>query len=89
MGTKKKWDLTSKDSCARAAEWIREESDALLVLVVRPEDMSFSVHTSIAVNDAIDVVVNELPALRQGLTEQRAQAKGKAAGIPRSGEATR
>ena len=39
----KGWDLTSLNSLKSAAEWIRSGSGALLVLVVRADDVAFAV----------------------------------------------
>lgn len=38
MAEKKKWDLTSLNSLAAAAEWLRKGSGAQVVLVIRKDD---------------------------------------------------
>ncbi len=74
---KQGWDLTSVNSLAGAAKWIRKGSNALLVLVVRPNDVAFDVDPALAPMDAINTVRNELPELLQQLIDQRAKGKGK------------
>jgi hypothetical protein len=95
VGEKKKWDLTSIHSLASAADWIRKQSDGLVVLVIRPEDFAFSVDPAVSPGDAIALVKEELGDVLAELMARRRQeseAAGKGpvlCGWPRSGEATR
>jgi hypothetical protein len=70
-----KWDLTSKNSLDACAEWVRSGSDALLVLVVRPNDFSFAVHKEIAPHDAADMVESMLQDLALQLASERNAAR--------------
>lgn len=85
MSKGKPWDLTSTRSLSAAARWIRKGSDALLVLVIRPDDVAFDADPRLAPMDAINTVRDELPSLLQHLiherakrTESRGGAKGEA-----------
>jgi hypothetical protein len=68
----KGWDLTSLHSLEGAAEWIRKNSGALLVLVVRAEDVALAVDKEVAGGDARDMV-----------EEVRARVKAKQLGAMR------
>jgi hypothetical protein len=80
MSKGKGWDLTSLHSLEGAAEWIRKNSDALLVLVVRREDIAFAVHEDVRPFEAIQMVELVLPATQAQLEERREEARLKAAG---------
>jgi hypothetical protein len=78
MADKRQWDLTSTHSLEGAAEWIRKQSGALLVLVVRAEDVAFAVDSSIRLLDAVTMVEVAMPELEKSVTEQRARkARGE------------
>lgn len=70
--SKPKWD----HSLEGAAQWIRKRSDALLVLVIRPNDVAFAVDPRLAPVDAIAAVCEEMPGLLQHLI-QRGAGKGE------------
>lgn len=72
MAEKKQWDLTSAHSLTGATEWVRKRADALLVLVIRPGDVVFSVDPDLSAMNAVDLIENALPALLEQLVEQRA-----------------
>lgn len=74
-----KWDITSLHSLEGAAEWIRKGSGALLVLVVRAEDVAFAVDPMIAPKDAGDMVEVAMQGVPLRLEMQRAAAKDLAA----------
>jgi len=67
------WDLTSKRSLDSCAEWVRKGSGAILVLVIRGEDMSFAVDGRLRPLDAITMVELVLPELETQLAEERAR----------------
>lgn len=81
--SKQKWDLTSTHSLEGAAGWIRKRSGALLVLVIRPNDVAFDVDPNLAPVDAIATVREEMPGLLQHLMAQR--QKRKSAGAQQGG----
>jgi hypothetical protein len=72
-----KWDLTSLHSLEGAAEWIRKGSGALLVLVVRAEDVAFAVDKEVAPADARDMVEIVMPGAMARLEEVRLEAKAR------------
>jgi hypothetical protein len=75
---KRGWDLTSKRSMDAAAEWMRKNADALLVLVVRPEDFAFAVDGQIAPSAAADMVSSILDPMREQLAAERETARAAA-----------
>jgi hypothetical protein len=80
----KGWDLTSRNSCNAGAEWFRKQSGALLVLVVRAEDVAFALDGEIKPEDALGMVEAAMPeivtAARTERLEARARAKATKAG---------
>lgn len=52
MSKGKAWDLSSLHSLQGAAEWIRKNAGAQVVLVVRAGDVAFAVDGQIAPKDA-------------------------------------
>ena len=77
MAKGKGWDLTSLHSAEAAAEWIRKGAGALLVLVVRPEDIAFAVDPEIAPAAARDMVEWVLPQGQEQLEAKRLARKVK------------
>lgn len=78
MSKGKGWDLASLHSLQGAAEWIRKNSGAQLVIVVRPTDVAFAVDSQIAPNDARLLVETELAAVVEHLVQQRIVARDRA-----------
>jgi hypothetical protein len=74
---KGKWDLTSTHSLAAAAEWLRERSDALVVLVIRPKDGALAVDPLIDVIDVKDRVWEDVPKLLGELRRIRDEERTK------------
>ena len=60
------------------AEWLRDKSDAICVLVIRPHDSSFAVDPRCKAEDAEQLVLQYLPRLASGVDFAR-QEKKKAA----------
>lgn len=73
MSKGKGWDLTSLRSLESASEWIRKGSGALLVLVVRAEDIAFAVDGQIAPKDARDMVEYVMPNVQEQLEQARVE----------------
>ena len=78
MGKGKGWDLTSTHSLEGAAEWIRKNAGAQLVLVVRPGDVAFAVDPGISPRDAKGLVEAELDLVVEHLVQQRMAARDRA-----------
>lgn len=78
MSKSKGWDLTSLHSLEGAAEWIRKNAGAQLVLVIRPGDVAFAVDAQIAPRDARALVETELDAVVEHLLQQRMIARDRA-----------
>ena len=75
MSKTKGWDLTSLHSLEGAAEWIRKNSGALLVLVVRAEDVAFAVDLDVAPKAAVDMVGLVMPDAMHRLEQKRIAAR--------------
>lgn len=54
----------------RTAHRLRAESDALIVLVIRADDVAFSVDPAVSPRDAGETIEREIPSLVQHLSEQ-------------------
>jgi hypothetical protein len=74
----KGWDLTSTHSLEGAVEWIRKGSGALLVLVVRAEDVAFAVDGKVSPSDAVAMVEVVMPGAMARLDEMRKETKARA-----------
>lgn len=75
----RKWDLTSTHSLEAAAEWLRERSDALIVVVIRPGDGALAADPLIDVLDVHDRLWDgDLPKLLGRLRDIRAEGRAKA-----------
>jgi hypothetical protein len=79
----KGWDLTSLRSLDAAAEWIRSNAGACLVLVVRANaeaetsDIAFAVDPAIAPKDAVTMVEVAMPEMQDRLVAIREAARCK------------
>jgi len=74
----KGWDLTSLHSLEGATEWIRKNAGALLVLVVRAEDVAFAVDGEVSPSDAVAMVEVVMPGAMARLDEMRKEKKARA-----------
>ena len=77
MAQGQKWDLTTSSGMSSAAAWLRKSGDAVVVVVIRAEDVAFSVDPRVAPRDAIELLKQELPALMEHLQSDRAKKKGQ------------
>ena len=71
------WDLTSTHSLEAAANWLREKSDALIVVVIRPQDGVLAVDQLISVLDVHDRLWEGMPKLLEGLKDYRDAERAK------------
>jgi hypothetical protein len=76
MSERTAWDLTSANSLAGAARWVRKQSGALLVLVIRRRDAAIATEPGMAPMKAIDLIRNELPQLLEYLIKQQGVRTG-------------
>jgi hypothetical protein len=75
-GDHKGWDLASVHSLEAAAKWIRKNSGAQLVLVIRPRDAVVAIEPGMQPMQAITTVRNELPALLDFLIKRNGARGG-------------
>jgi hypothetical protein len=71
----REWDLTSESAIQAAAEWIRKKSGALLVCVVRVDDLAISADSALAPRDSENLLEDRMPALHARLQEERTKAR--------------
>jgi hypothetical protein len=71
-------DWTKTGTVVAFAEWIRKDSDALLVMVVRRDDSVLAADPKMPVADVYRLVEEYIPALAADLEKSRAE-KRKAA----------
>lgn len=63
--------LPDTAALTRMATRLRTESEALLVLVIRVDDVAFSVDPGVAPRDAGNTIWNEMPAFIAHLEQDR------------------
>jgi hypothetical protein len=63
--------LPNTAALMRQATRLRIESEALLVVVIRVDDVAFSVDPGVSPKDAGETIKAELPAIIQHLAESR------------------
>ncbi len=72
------WDLKSTHSLEAHAEWIRSNTDALIVLIIRPQDAVLSVDDLIDVIDVHDRIwEKDFPRLLESLVRIRDEKRAK------------
>jgi hypothetical protein len=75
-------DWTKTGTVVAYAEWLREKSGALAVVVVRRDDAALAADLTIKVADVGERIMDDLPALVLDLPKARAE-KRKAARLER------
>lgn len=73
------WEKTG--SIVAYADWLRKESGALAVIVMRAEDGALSVDGDIAAKDVQDMMLSHLQPLVEDLKRARAEDRGKGARV--------
>lgn len=77
--SKAKWDLTSTHSLEAYGEYVRKAADALIVVIIRPEDAVLAVDPLIDVMDVHDRLwEKDMPKLLGSLRRSRDEVRGKA-----------
>ena len=67
-------DWTKTGTICGYAEYLRKQSDAICVLVIRPSDAAFAIDPRCKVADAGELVIESLPDLLIRATEDRKNA---------------
>jgi hypothetical protein len=70
------WDLTSNNALQAAAKWLLEKSGALLVIVIRVDDLAIAADPGCAPREAQNLIEDRMPELHAWLTEERTKALG-------------
>jgi hypothetical protein len=63
--------LPNTSALMRMADRLRAESEALLVLVIRVDDVAFSVDPEVSPRDAANTIQSEMPGFIAHLEESR------------------
>lgn len=72
---RKPLDWTKTGTVAAMSDWLRESSDAICVLVIRPHDSVFSVDPKCKPEDARDLVEMYVPRLAGRVEADRREKK--------------
>lgn len=75
MSDRKPLDWSKTGTCAAMAKWLRESSDAICVLVIRPNDSVFSVDPKCKAEDAQQLVTDYIPRLAERVDLARQEKK--------------
>lgn len=78
MAEKRAWDLTTTNALQAAATWLLRKSGALLVCVVRVDDLAIAGDPKLAPRDVLTVLDDRLVMLHERLQESRREALAKA-----------
>jgi hypothetical protein len=73
--SRKPLDWTRTGTVAAMSDWLRESSDAICVLVIRPDDSVFSVDPQCKPEDAEEKVKEYLPWLASKVEATRREKK--------------
>ena len=68
-------DWTRTGTIAAYAEWLRDKSDAICVLVIRPHDSVFAVDAHCKPADAEQLVKDYIPRLAEQVEQARSEKK--------------
>lgn len=75
---KREWDLTSVNALQAAAAWMLKKAGALLVVVVRVDDLAISADPQLAPRDSLHLLEDRMPELHSVLQREREEARAKA-----------
>lgn len=75
MMANRDWDLTSTNSLQAACALLLRKSGALLVVIVRPDDMAISAHAFLAPKDSTALIEDRMPELHERLQSERVKAR--------------
>ena len=73
----REWDLTSTSSLQGSAEWLRKKSGALLVVVIRVDDLAIAADPACAPRESENLLLDRAPELHARLEELRREALAK------------
>jgi len=72
----REWDLTSNNALQAAAKWLLEKSGALLVVIIRVDDLAIAADLGCAPRESQNLIDDRMPELHARLTEERSKAQG-------------
>jgi hypothetical protein len=72
---KRELDLSGNHALQSMTEWLRKKSGALLVCVVRVDDLAISADPQLAPRDSQNLLEDRMPALHDRLQEERKKAR--------------
>ena len=69
------WDLTSNNALQAAAKWLLEKSGALLVVIIRVDDLAIAADPGCAPRESQNLIEDRLPELHERLERERVAAR--------------
>jgi hypothetical protein len=72
----REWDLTSNNALQSAAKWLLEKSGALLVVIIRVDDLAIAADRGCAPRESQNLIEDRMEELHARLTEERTKAQG-------------
>jgi hypothetical protein len=72
---KREWELKTAKDIAEALEWVRRRSKgrALVILAIGVNSIAYAKDSNVTPADAVQLVADQLPSLRDGLSRIDAQ----------------
>ena len=74
----KDWDLASSNALQAAAVWLLKKAGALLVVIVRIDDLAIAADPQLAPRDSQNLLEDRMPDLHERLEAERQEARAKA-----------
>lgn len=72
------WDLTSTSALQSAATWLLKKAGAMLVVIVRVDDLAISADPQLAPRDSAHLLEDRMPEIHSILQAEREEARAKA-----------
>jgi hypothetical protein len=69
------WDLTSNNALQAAAKWLLEKSGALLVVIVRVDDLAIAADPGCAPRESQNLIEDRMTELHERLERERQAAR--------------
>lgn len=74
----REWDLTSVNALQSAAVWMLKKAGALMVVVIRVDDLAVSADPMLAPRDSQALLEDRMPQIHETLQREREEARALA-----------
>jgi hypothetical protein len=71
----REWDLTSNNALQAAAKWLLEKSGALLVVIIRVDDLAIAADPGCAPRESHNLIEDRIAELHERLERERHAAR--------------